>query len=195
MFAHNSQYNGETESGADAGGLGSEKGIKNPRKDGLRYSRAVVRHFHQDAPFADSFCAQPDRPALAVLLDGLPRVAHQIHQHLLKVTRIGAHEWEGRVEIDLHANFFRGEAEPLQVQGALHDLIQGHGAALRKGFPSGQEYLPQNGAGTFRFLVDLPQLLGVSGKVLAREKPVGVTHNAGQRVAQFMRDTANHLSQ
>src|SRR5712692_5739189 len=104
-------------------------------------------------------------------------------------------EGKGRVQIDLDADFFRGEAEPLQVHGAVYDLIQGHQTPLRGCFPDVQEQLPQDGPGAFRLLINLPHFLGPPGKLLTRQKPVRVAQNAGQRVAQFMRDSANHLAE
>jgi len=126
MFAHDAQYGGQSQPGPNAHGFGGEKGIEDPRKNGLRYSWPVIGDFQQQPPLADSFCSQPDGSALTAVFDGLPRIAHQIHQHLLQVAGIALDEGKSRVQINLHADFFRGKTEALEIHRSLRDLIQGH---------------------------------------------------------------------
>ena len=161
----------------------------------MRHSRAIVRNFQQHAPLADSFCPQLDYSGLAVLFDGLPRVAHQIHQHLLEVTGISLHQRKGGIQINLDADFFGSKAEPLEIHGAVHDLIQGYQTPLRKRFPGVQKQLPEDATGALRFLINLAHFLGPPGQILTRQNALGVAENAGQRITQFMRDAAHQLSE
>jgi len=59
-------------------------------------------------------------------------------------------------------------------------------------FPWRSEKLPQNGDGTFRFLVNLPQFLGAPGKIL-RTRAGDITIML-VRGLLIVRDTADHLS-
>src|SRR6266851_8867833 len=113
MFAHDAQHDGQPQSGPNTRGFGGEKGIEDPRQNDLRYSWPVIGDFQQHPALSDSFGAEPDGAALAVLFDGLLGVTHQIHQHLLQMPRIALDEWKYWVQINLHADFLGGEAEAL----------------------------------------------------------------------------------
>ena len=108
---------------------------------------------------------------------------------------VAVHERKRRIQIDFHTDFFRSEAEALEIHSALHNLVQGHQAALRNCFPGVQEQLAENGVGALRFLINLAHLFGPPGQILAPQNAVRVAENAGQRIAQFMRDSAHHLSE
>ena len=123
------------------------------------------------------------------------RVAHQIHQHLLQLPGITVHEGEGRIQIDLHADLFCGKAEPLELHGPLRDMIQGDEAPFRKRLPGIQQQLPQDFAGPLCLLINLPHFFGPRGSVLPLQKPLRVAQNGRQRIAQFVRDAADHLAQ
>src|SRR5258705_9029326 len=85
MFAHDAQNYGQTKTGADAGRLGSEKGIKDARLNGLGNPRTVVADFQQHALFCDAPGLHADNAASALRFDGMPRIANQVHQDLLKL--------------------------------------------------------------------------------------------------------------
>ncbi len=195
MLAHHAQHDCQPQSRPHACGFGSEKRIENARVNCLRDPRAVVLDFQQYPPLTDSFGANPDRSASSLLFEGLLRVAHQIHQHLLQLPGITVHERKRLVQIDLHADLFRGEAEPLELHGPLRDMIQGDEASFRKRFPGIQQQLPQDFAGSLCLLINLPHFCGPLGSVLARQKPLRVAQNGRQRIAQFVRDAADHLAQ
>ena len=105
-------------------GLGSEKGVKNARLNGLRNSRAVVGDFQKHTLFGNALGLHANRAALALLLDGMPRVSNEVHEHLLELAGITLHEREHGVEIELHADLVVRAAEALQFEGAGDDLIE-----------------------------------------------------------------------
>ncbi len=99
--------------------------------DRCRYSRAIIADFQQHAPFRNAPGAHLNRSTLAMLPHRLPRVAHQVHQHLLQLPAVPLYERQHRIEIQLHVDFFGRQAELLQFHGARDHLIQRNAAALR----------------------------------------------------------------
>src|SRR5260370_11078082 len=134
VYAHDAQSDGQSQPGPNTHGFCGEKGIEDPGLDGLRYSWSGVGDFQQHTPLADSFCPHPDGSAPALLFEGLPRIDHQIHHHLLQLSGVALDKGKSRVQIRLHADLSRAETEALEFHGPLDDLIQGHRAALRDGY-------------------------------------------------------------
>jgi len=119
MFAHDAQHNGQAETSAMPAGLVVKKGSKIRARWPVvfpgRRRQLPTRH----RALTISFFVRRRRSALAVMLDGLRALPHQIHQHLLKVAGIAAARREALgIEIDFHANF-GGEALTSGVHGAL----------------------------------------------------------------------------
>ena len=122
-------------------------------------------------------------------------IPDQIHQHLLQLAGITVHERKSRVEIQFDANFFRSRSETLQFHRPQDHLIEGDALSLGAGFPGVQQELAQNGAGSLGFRKNLARFFGASRKILADQQPLRVAQDAGERIAQFMRDAGDHLSE
>src|SRR6266404_9912975 len=124
VLAHDTQHNRQPQAGADAGGLGGKEWIEDTGLNGLWNSWAVVGDFQKHTLFGDALGLHADRAALALLLDGMPRVSNEVHEHLLELAGITLHEREHGVEIELHADLIVRAAEALQLEGAGDDLIE-----------------------------------------------------------------------
>lgn len=67
--------------------------------------------------------------------------------------------------------------------------------ALRLRFARGEQKLAENGAGALRLLVNLAGFRRAAGGVAAHQQPLRIAEDAGERVAQLMRHTGNHLAE
>jgi hypothetical protein len=97
VFAHDAEDNGKTKAGADTRRLGREKRVENARLNCSRNSRAIIADLEKHAFFGDAPGLHANRATFAVFLDGLPRVADKVHEHLLELPGVALHEWEHRV--------------------------------------------------------------------------------------------------
>src|ERR1700730_540434 len=195
MLAHNTEDNRQPQAGADAPWLGGEEWIENARLDGLRNSRAVVTDFQEHAPFGDALGLHADGAALALLLNGMPSVANEVHEHLLKLAGITLHERQDGVEIELQTDLIGRAAEALQFESAGDDLIERDAAEVGPRIPGGKKQLAQDGAGPLRFLKDLARFMGVAEGIAPQEQPLRVAENAGEGVTKFVSDPGDHLAE
>ncbi len=83
----------------------------------------------------------------------------------------------------------------MQVHGALNHLIQSDSFAFRPSLPGAQQQLAQDRAGPLGFLINLARFFGAASEIFPDEEALRVAQNAGQRIAQFMRDAGDHLSE
>ena len=131
VLAHDAENDCQPQTGADARRLGRKKWIEDTRLDGLRNSGTVVADFQEHALFGDAPGLHADRAAFTLLLDGLPGIPDQVHEHLLELPGVALHERQHWLEIKLHVDIVGCEAEPLQFESAGDDLIERDVAALR----------------------------------------------------------------
>src|SRR4029077_4930715 len=194
VFAHDAEDDRQTQAGADARRLGGKEWIEDARLDGLRNSGAIVADLQEHTLIGDASGLDADRAAFALLLDGLPGISNEVHEHLLELPSVALHEGKHGVEIELHVDVVGGEAEALEFEGAGDDLIGRHAAALGPRFPGGKQELAQDGAGPLRFLIDLAGFVGIAGGIAAQEEALRVAENAGERVTEFVSDAGDHLA-
>src|SRR5258708_3354092 len=195
MFAHDAQNDGQTKTGADAGRLGSEKGIKDARLNGLGNTRTVVADFQQYALFGDAPGLHTDNAASALRFDGMPRIANQVHQDLLELPGIAVDKREHRIEIEFHPNILGCGVEALKVQSASDTLIKRNAASLGTRVPGGEQKLPQDSAGPLRFLENLARLVRAAQRIAAQKEALRVAEDAGERIAEFVSDAGDHLAE
>src|SRR5712672_3381075 len=195
MFAHDAQNDGQTKTGADAGRLGSEKGVKDARLNGLGNTWTFVAYFQQPSLFCYAPCLHADNAASALRFDGMPRIANQVHQDLLELPGIAVDEWEHRIEIEFHANVLGRGVEALKFQSASDNLIKRNATSLGTRVPGGEEELGQDSAGALRFLENLARLVRAAKRIAAQKKALRVTEDAGKRVAEFVSDAGDHLAE
>ena len=55
--------------------------------------------------------------------------------------------------------------------------------------------MAQDDAGPLRFLKDLARFVGIAEGITAQEQPLRVAENAGERVAELVSDTGDHLAE
>src|SRR5437868_2214024 len=137
VLTHYAQHDGEAEPGTDAHGFGGEKWIEDAREQRLRNSRAVVLHLQQHPAIAHPFGAHHNISAGALAFEGLPRIADQIHEHLLELSGIALDKRQERIEVQLDTNLFGGQAKTLQFHSPRHNLVERDAAALWPGIPRG----------------------------------------------------------
>src|SRR6266852_4364321 len=130
MFAHDPKNDGQTKTGADSGRLSSEKGIKDARLNGLRNTGTIVADFQQHALFCDAFRLHADSATFTLRVDGLARIADQVHENLLQLPGIAVDEREHRIEIELHADILGCGVEALKFESASYDLVERHATAF-----------------------------------------------------------------
>src|SRR5258706_3020612 len=195
MFAHDAQNDGQTKTGADAGRLGSEKGIKDARLNGLGNTRTVVADFQQHALFGDAPGLHADNAASALRFDGMARIANQVHQDLLELPGIAVDEREHWVAIEFHANILGCGVEALKFESASDHLIERHATPLGTRVPGGEQKLAQDGAGALRFLENLARLVRAAQRIAAQKEALRITEDAGERVAEFVSDAGDHLAE
>jgi len=97
------------------------------------------------------------------------------------------------IEIQFQANLFGRQIKALQFHGARNHLVEGYPAALRARVARGQEQLAKDGAGALRFVVNLLRLVDLSRCTAAQDQALRVAQNTGERVAQFVHDSRDHL--
>lgn len=169
-LAHHAEHDGKSEAGTYSCGLGRKEGIENSSENRLRNARAVVDDLEKDTVVRVPRRPQADGSRFSFLHDGLARVSDQIHQHLLQLAGVARDERKRRVEVQFEAYFFGGRTEALQFHSAQDHLIERNSFALRAGLAGAQKKLPQDGAGSFRFLVNLARFFRTSGEVFSHQE-------------------------
>ena len=139
--------------------------------------------------------AHANRTAAALLLDGLARVAQQIHEHLLELRGVAHDHGQRGIQVQFEAGFLRSHAEALQFHGAHDHLVEGHAAALRGRFAGAEEQLAQNSAGALGFEKNLAHLGGATGGIFAEQQALGVAEDAGQGIAELVGHAGDHLAE
>src|SRR5712672_1021192 len=195
MFAHDAKNDGQTKTGADAGRLGSEKGIKDARLNGLGNTRAVVADFQQHALFCDAPGLYTNDATFTLRFDGMARIADQVHQHLLQLPRITIDEGQHRIEIEFHSDILGCGAKTLKFESASDNLIKRNPTSLGTRVPGREQELAQDSAGALRFLENLARLVRAAKRIAAQKKALRVTEDAGKRVAEFVSDAGDHLAE
>src|SRR5712671_3982686 len=195
MFAHDAKNDGQTKTGADAGRLGSEKGIKDARLNGLGNTRTVVADFQQYALFCDAPGLYTNDATFTLRFDRMARIADQVHQHLLELPGIAVDEREHGIEIEFHANILGCGVEALKFESASDNLIKRNATSLGTRVPGGEQKLAQDSAGALRFLENLARLVRAAERIAAQKEALRVTEDAGEWVAEFVSDAGHHLAE
>src|SRR5436305_3744183 len=181
VLTHYAVDDGEAEPGAYAHGFGGEKWIEDAREQGLRNSRAVVLHLQQHPAIAHPFGAHHNISAGALAFEGLPRVADQIHEHLLELSGVAFDKRQKRIEVQLDTHLFGGQAKTLQFHGARNNLVERDAATLWPRIPRGQKHLAQNGAGAIGLFKNLASFEGMPATVASQQQALRIAENGGER--------------